>query len=129
MRGTQSRKQWANSRPVRPSSSWALRRGGGVKGLPMSDSTSRAPADRRVTPASATTGTRCLSRRIVKRAIALAIAGVHLYVVFPSLIRVIGAWPELSTLNPGWVAGAIIAEVAAFACNFGLQRLVLRPRG
>jgi len=42
---------------------------------------------------------------------------------------VIGAWPELSMLNPVWLAGAVGAEVSAFACNFGLQRLVLRTSG
>jgi uncharacterized protein (TIRG00374 family) len=57
------------------------------------------------------------------------IAGVGLYVVFPSLSRVVGAWPELSTLSPVWLAGAVVAEGAAFACNFGLQRLVLRTSG
>ena len=61
--------------------------------------------------------------------IGLVITGVALYVVFPSLSRVIGAWPELSTLGPGWLVGALAAEVAAFTCNFGLQRLVLRTRG
>jgi hypothetical protein len=66
---------------------------------------------------------------LVKRALAFVVAGVGLYVVFPSLSRVIGAWPELSTLSPVWLAGAVVAEVAAFACNFGLQRLVLRTSG
>jgi uncharacterized protein (TIRG00374 family) len=63
------------------------------------------------------------------RGIALVITGLALYVVFPSLTRVIGAWPELSTLGPGWLVGALVAEVAAFACNFGIQRLVLRTDG
>lgn len=63
------------------------------------------------------------------RGIALLITVLVLYVVFPSLTRVIGAWPELSTLGPGWLVAALAAEVAAFACNFGLQRLVLRTDG
>jgi uncharacterized protein (TIRG00374 family) len=66
---------------------------------------------------------------VVLRVIALAITGLALYVVFPSLTRVIGAWPELSTLSPGWLVGALLAELAAFTCNFGLQRLVLRTSG
>lgn len=69
------------------------------------------------------------TRSVVMRVVALVITGLALYVVFPSLARVIGAWPELSTLGPGWLVGAFAAEVAAFACNFGLQRLVLRTRG
>jgi hypothetical protein len=63
------------------------------------------------------------------RVVALVITGLALYVVFPSLTRVIGAWPKLSTLGPGWLVGAFAAEVAAFTCNFGLQRLVLRTSG
>ena len=66
---------------------------------------------------------------LATRVVGLVITGVALYVVFPSLSRVIGAWPELSTLGPGWLAGAVAAEVVAFTCNFGLQRLVLRTSG
>jgi uncharacterized protein (TIRG00374 family) len=95
----------------------------------VSDNTSPTHADRAVTPWSATTGAHRSSRSLVKRALAFVVAGVGFYVVFPSLSRVVGAWPELSTLSPIWLAGAVVAEVAAFACNFGLQRLVLRTSG
>jgi uncharacterized protein (TIRG00374 family) len=69
------------------------------------------------------------TRHPVQRVVALVITGLALYVVFPSLSRVIGAWPQLSTLEPGWLAGALAAEVAAFTCNFGLQRLILKTSG
>jgi uncharacterized protein (TIRG00374 family) len=65
----------------------------------------------------------------VKRAAAVAVAGAALYLVLPSLIAVLGAWPRLSTLNPIWFTAAIAAELASFICNFGLQRLALRTRG
>jgi hypothetical protein len=48
------------------------------------------------------------------------------YVVLPSLTRVIAAWPELSSLNPAWLIGSVLAESASFACGFAMQRLVLR---
>ena len=39
-------------------------------------------------------------KNVVKRALALAVAGAALYLVLPKLIAVLGAWPRLSTLNP-----------------------------
>ncbi len=39
-----------------------------------------------------------------ERALAVAVAGAALYLVLPSLIAVLGAWPRLSTLSPGWFA-------------------------
>ena len=65
----------------------------------------------------------------IKRVLVVAVAGVAIYLVLPSLIAVLGAWPRLSTLNPIWFTAAFAAEVASFACNFALQRLALRTRG
>ena len=95
----------------------------------MSDGTAQESAEQPVKPQSSGQGAHRSARALVTRVIALVITGVALYVVFPSLSRVIGAWPQLSTLSPSWLAGAVVAEVAAFTCNFGLQRLVLRTRG
>jgi len=68
-------------------------------------------------------------KTIVKRALAVAVAGTAIYVVTPSLIAVFGAWPRLSTLNPIWFTVALAAEVVSFTCNFALQRVALRTRG
>ena len=51
-----------------------------------------------------------------------------MYLVLPSLIAVLGAWPRLSTLSPAWFAVAIAAELVSFICNLALQRLALRTR-
>jgi hypothetical protein len=67
-------------------------------------------------------------KTIVKRALAVAVAGTAIYVVTPSLIAVFGAWPRLSTLNPIWFTVALAAEVVSFTCNFALQRVALRTR-
>jgi uncharacterized protein (TIRG00374 family) len=67
-------------------------------------------------------------RSIIRRIVAVAITGVAFYVVLPSLTRVLAAWPELSRLSPLWFIGVFVAEAASFACNFGLQRLVLRTK-
>jgi uncharacterized protein (TIRG00374 family) len=68
-------------------------------------------------------------KSVVKRVIVVAIAGVAIYFVLPSITEVLAAWPRLSTLEPIWFAAAVVAEVAHFTCTFGLQRLALRTRG
>ena len=55
-------------------------------------------------------------------------AGAAIYLVLPSLIAVLGAWPRLSTLDPAWFTVALAAELASFTCNFALQRLALRTK-
>jgi len=65
---------------------------------------------------------------LVKRALAIAVAGAAIYLVLPKLVAVLGAWPRLSTLNPIWFTLCLAAELASFTCNFALQRLALRTR-
>jgi uncharacterized protein (TIRG00374 family) len=65
---------------------------------------------------------------VVKRAIAVVVAGLGIYLVLPSLTRVFAAWPRLSTLNPIWFAVAVGAEVASFTCAFALQSIALGTR-
>lgn len=62
------------------------------------------------------------------RIVALALCGLAIYVVLPSLVKVIDAWPRLATASPIWLIGALIAEIVSFTFAFTLQRLVLRPR-
>jgi len=68
-------------------------------------------------------------RTLLRRAVPLVIAGTAIYVLFPAITKVLGAWPRLSSLDPIWFTAALAAEVASFTCNFGLQRLALRARG
>lgn len=67
-------------------------------------------------------------RSVLRHAVVVAVAGITLYVVFPSLTRVAASWPRLRTLSPWWLLGAVAAEVASFVCTFALQRLVLRSQ-
>ena len=68
-------------------------------------------------------------KSVVKRALAVAVAGAGIYLVLPKLMAVLGAWPRLATLNPAWFTVCLAAELASFTCNFGLQRLALRTKG
>ena len=65
---------------------------------------------------------------ITRRVVAIGVTGLALYVVLPSLTRVIAAWPQLAKLSPVWLIGSFLAESASFACTFALQRLVLRTK-
>jgi uncharacterized protein (TIRG00374 family) len=65
---------------------------------------------------------------VVKRAAAVLVAGLALYLVFPAITEVLASWPRLSTLDPRWFILAVGAQVAHFACTFALQRLALRTR-
>ena len=64
----------------------------------------------------------------VRHAVAFVITGVGLYVVLPSLARVIASWPRLATLAPVWLVAMFGAEIASLACSTALMRLVLRTR-
>ena len=64
--------------------------------------------------------------RVVRRVVAIGITGLAVYVVLPSLTRVVAAWPQLSHSSPLWLIGSLLLESASFACAFALQRLVLR---
>ena len=67
-------------------------------------------------------------KSVVKRVLAVAVAGAGIYLVLPKLMAVLGAWPRLATLNPAWFTVCLAAELASFTCNFGLQRLALRTK-
>src|SRR5271166_2658932 len=67
-------------------------------------------------------------KTVVKRSVAVGAAGVAIYLLLPSILRVLGSWPRLATLNPIWFAVALAAELGSFTCNFGLQQLALRAR-
>jgi uncharacterized protein (TIRG00374 family) len=65
---------------------------------------------------------------VAKRAVVVAISGIGLYFVLPSLTAVFASWPRLTSLNPIWFAVAVAAEVGQFLCTFALQRLALRTQ-
>jgi len=67
-------------------------------------------------------------KTVAKRAALAVVAGIAIYLVFPAITEVLASWPRLSTLNPWWLIAAIAAEIAHFACTFGLQRLALRTK-
>ena len=69
------------------------------------------------------------TKSFLVRVVTLALCGLAIYVVLPSLVKVVDAWPRLATASPIWIIGALIAEVVSFTFAFTLQRLVLRTKG
>jgi uncharacterized protein (TIRG00374 family) len=59
------------------------------------------------------------------RAAGLIVTGIGLYVVAPSLLTVLDAWPSLGDVKPIWFALVGILELGSFACLWRLLRIAL----
>ena len=64
--------------------------------------------------------------KIRRTAFWLAITGVSLYLVAPSLTDVLGSWHDLDRLSPGWFPVMLALQTASLGCVWALQRLALR---
>jgi uncharacterized protein (TIRG00374 family) len=59
----------------------------------------------------------------------LAVTGISLYLVAPSLLDVLGSWRELEHINLLWFPAMLALQAAGLACLWALQRIALRrPR-
>jgi uncharacterized membrane protein YbhN (UPF0104 family) len=67
-------------------------------------------------------------RSIVKKTVMAVVAGITLYLVFPSLAAVFGSFPKLTSLDPIWFTFALALQVAHFTCTIALQRIALRTK-
>ncbi len=56
----------------------------------------------------------------------LAVSGISLYLVAPSVIAVFGSWRQIERLSPAWLAAMAALQGAALACLWVLQFLALR---
>jgi uncharacterized protein (TIRG00374 family) len=63
--------------------------------------------------------------KVWKRVFGLVAAGVGLYVVWPSLVEIFSAWPDLITLNPWWLLGTVVCEALSFAMLWLMLELAL----
>jgi uncharacterized protein (TIRG00374 family) len=66
--------------------------------------------------------------RLRRAAFWLAVTGVSLYLVFPSVVEVFGSWRNIRQLAPGWLALMAALQVAVLACLWGLQRVAIHLR-
>ena len=67
-------------------------------------------------------------RSLIKGSVAVVVAGITIYLVFPSLTEVFDSWPKLRSLDWIWFAFALVAQVAHFTCTIALQRIALRTK-
>jgi hypothetical protein len=65
-------------------------------------------------------------RSIAKKSVLVLVAGITIYLVFPSLAAVFGSFDKLTSLDPIWFTLAVGLQVAHFACTIALQRIALR---
>jgi len=70
---------------------------------------------------------KALVRRWGGRAVGLAVTGVGLYVVAPSLLTMFGAWPQLAHVEVRWFAALAALETCSFAALWWLARIALTP--
>ena len=67
-------------------------------------------------------------RSLAKKTVMAVVAGITLYLVFPSLAAVFGSFPKLTSLDPIWFTFAVALQVAHFTCTIALQRIALRTK-
>ena len=79
-------------------------------------------------PASSPSVTRGVWRRYAKRIALLAVAGVSLYLVLPSLIAVFSSWRSLTHLNWYFAVLVFACEIASFVWLWQLDRIALHTR-
>jgi hypothetical protein len=58
----------------------------------------------------------------------LALTGVSIYLVFPSIVDVFGSWRDITRFSPGSLAGMAALQAATLACVWALQKVALRAR-
>jgi uncharacterized protein (TIRG00374 family) len=67
--------------------------------------------------------------RLRKTAFWLTITGISLYLVFPSVLDVLGSWKRLNEFGLGWLALMLLLQGASTACLWEVQHLALRAKG
>jgi uncharacterized membrane protein YbhN (UPF0104 family) len=64
----------------------------------------------------------------VRRVVLLAVTGGSLYLVFPTLMEVIGSAPRVATIRPEWFAAMALLQAGSVLCMVQLQRIAFRVR-
>jgi uncharacterized protein (TIRG00374 family) len=72
---------------------------------------------------------RAFLRAALPRGVFLLVTLITLYVLWPSLLAVFSAFPQLLTIRPWWFGVLVALEGASFASVWSLQRLALRTSG
>jgi uncharacterized membrane protein YbhN (UPF0104 family) len=65
---------------------------------------------------------------LIRRLVLLGVTGVSLYIVFPTLLEVVGSAPQLRDIEPGWFAAMALLQAGSVACMVLLQCIAFRVR-
>jgi uncharacterized protein (TIRG00374 family) len=65
-------------------------------------------------------------KRLRRTVFWLAVSGVSLYLVAPSVIDAFGSWRQIQRVSPGWLAAMAALQAATLACVWALLWLSLR---
>jgi uncharacterized protein (TIRG00374 family) len=68
------------------------------------------------------------AKRLRKTIFWLAITGVSLYLVAPSVLDTLNSWRDITRFSIYWLAGMFLLQTASVVCVWALQRLALRMR-
>jgi hypothetical protein len=63
---------------------------------------------------------------LVRRGALLAVTGISLYLLFPALAQVFGAFDQLDDVNPLWFIAMLVLQTGSYWCMWAIQRLALR---
>lgn len=66
---------------------------------------------------------------LLRRLIVFAVAGLGLYLVWPSLLSVFSSWPRLRDVDAPWFAVMFLLELGSFVCAWTLLRVSLHSAG
>src|SRR4051812_43009425 len=63
------------------------------------------------------------TRRLTRTVILLAITGISLYLVAPSVLETLSSWEDIKRFSPAWLAVMFLAQAATMACMWALQHI------
>ncbi|MDO8213252.1 lysylphosphatidylglycerol synthase transmembrane domain-containing protein [Conexibacter sp. CPCC 206217] len=66
-------------------------------------------------------------RRLMQTGAWLAVTGISLYLVAPSLLDTLGSWRDVRRFQPVWLLVMFVLQGASYVCLWFLQKLALRP--
>ncbi len=67
-------------------------------------------------------------RTLLRRMVGLGITGAALYVVAPTILSVLHAFPQLRGVSPWWFPVLLVLQIACFGGNWVLVRFALRTK-
>jgi uncharacterized protein (TIRG00374 family) len=67
-------------------------------------------------------------RALVRTIVQLAICGVSLYLVAPSVLELLASWRDLDEVAPAWLLAMTLLQAAALVCLWALQCVALHTR-